>query len=474
MTEPCHLSAVEARRLIARKTLSPVELLDSCLKQIARTNPPVNAMVALDTVRAKKAAKASEAQVMAGDAGGVLHGLPIGIKDLEATKGLRTTWGSPIFVDEVPKTDSGAVARLRAAGGIIVGKTNVPEFGSGGNTTNPVYGATGNPFDPRLTSGGSSGGAAVALALDMVPLATGSDYGGSLRTPSSFCGVVGIRPSPGVIPLAEKASGLVPWGVLGPMGRTVDDALLLMRAYQGHDVNDPHSAGQTLNLKKVRSADLQTMRIAVSADLGIATVARRVRGVFDQRIATLKRTVKTLGKTEPDFSGVHEIFDIHRGLSSVVGQGANYLTKRALLGPLVTIDVEFGLKLSAEQIGRGFVEQNKLMKRVNAFFDDWDALIAPAAAVPPFPHTELFVEAIDGQRLDTYMRWLALTYATTMALCPATALPCGTFDDGMPFGIQIIVRRGDDAKMIAIAKALEAQFELDEATARPLPTAAFA
>ncbi|MFM2421821.1 MAG: hypothetical protein RL291_351, partial [Pseudomonadota bacterium] len=417
MTEPCHLSAVEARKLIGKKKLSPVELLDSCLEQIARTNPAVNAFVAMDTARAKKAAKAAEAQVMDGDELGPIHGLPVGIKDLEATKGLRTTWGSPIFKDEIPKADTAAVARVREAGGIVIGKTNVPEFGAGGNTTNPVYGPTKNPFDHKLTSSGSSGGSAVALALDMVPIATGSDYGGSLRTPASFCGVVGIRPSPGVIGMSEKQAALIPWGVLGPMARTVDDALLLLRAQMGFVRADPFSAGQTIKLDKLKTAELSKLRIAVTPDLGVAPVSNAVRAAFDARLKILKRATKTLGKTQPDFSGVHEVFDVLRAVAMVTNQQTNYRTKRDLLGPNVRHDYEVGLKLTAEEIGRAMLEQQKLVNRVNAFFDDWDVLVAPAASVRPFPHGQLFVSEMDGRKLDTYMRWLSLTYATTMALC---------------------------------------------------------
>ena len=227
MTEPCDLDATTARRLIGRKALSPVELLESCLTRIEQTNGPLNALVAIDADAAMEEAREAEQDMMDGSVLGVLHGLPVGIKDLKATAGLRTTWGSLIHEHDVPEEDDPVVANIRADGGNILAKTNTPEFGAGANTWNKVYGATGNPFDPEKTCGGSSGGSAVALAAGMVPLASGSDYGGSLRTPASFCGVAGYRPSPGLVPSAGRPVGLSPYSVEGPMGRTVADAYMV-------------------------------------------------------------------------------------------------------------------------------------------------------------------------------------------------------------------------------------------------------
>jgi Asp-tRNA(Asn)/Glu-tRNA(Gln) amidotransferase A subunit family amidase len=239
MTEPCDLTAVAARRLIGARKLSPVELLDSCLARIGAVNHAVNAMVALDTDRARETARAAEAAVMAGTPLGPLHGLPVGIKDLEETKGLRTTWGSPLFADHVPVRDEAMVANLRAAGAIVLGKTNTPEFGAGANTRNLVYGATGNAFDPRKSAAGSSGGSAVALATGMVPIASGSDTGGSLRNPAAFNGIVGFRPSPGLVPSERRGLGWSNLPVLGPMARTAEDCALLLSAMADDDALDP-------------------------------------------------------------------------------------------------------------------------------------------------------------------------------------------------------------------------------------------
>lgn len=468
-SEPCDLSAVEARRLIGAKKLSPVELLESCLKRTAATNPAVNAVVAQDEELARKTAKAQEAEVMVGNPLGLLHGLPVGIKDLEPVKGLRSTWGSLIFKDHVPVEDGTNVANVRVAGANIFAKTNTPEFGAGANTRNRVYGATGNPFDPVLTAAGSSGGSAVALAVGQMPLATGSDYGGSLRTPAAYSGIAGFRPSVGVVPSPDRAAGLVPWGVLGPMGRTVEDAYLLFRAQVDENVNDPFSTG-ILDLPEVLvPADLASLRVAITSDFGQAPVARAIRAVFADRMRRLDAWVGGIEETHPDYSGLHEIFEIHRGVAFATLHQEKLAKHRDILDRNVIDNTERGLKLTMAEIGRGFVEQHALTKRVNAFFDDWDVLIAPTAAVSPFPHEQLFVEEIDGERMPTYMRWLALAYAPTMALCCVCAIPCGRDDKGLPFGIQVIGPRGSDLHVLQVASALEAAFATDAETARPVP-----
>ncbi len=468
-TEPCELSATEARRLIGAKKLSPVELLESCLKRTAETNGAVNAVVAQDETLARQTAKDQEADVMAGRQLGLLHGLPVGIKDLEPVQGLRTTWGSLIFKDHVPEADSVNVANVRDAGANIFAKTNTPEYGAGANTRNRVYGATGNPFDPVLTAAGSSGGSAVALAVGQMPLATGSDYGGSLRTPAAFSGIVGFRPSVGVVPAPDRSAGLIPWGVLGPMGRSVEDAYLLFRAQVDDNVNDPYSTG-TLDLPEMLlPADLASLRVAITPDFGQAPVAKAIRAVFADRMKRLAPSLGVAEEKHPDYSGLHEIFEIHRGLAFATQHQEKLSQHRDLLDRNVIDNTERGLKLTMAEIGRGMVEQHKLLQRVNAFFQDWDVLIAPTASVSPFPHAQLFVEEIDGERMPTYMRWLALAYAPTMALCCACAIPCGRDDKGLPFGIQVIGPRGSDLHVLQVAAAIEAAFAGDPATARPVP-----
>ena len=468
-TEPCDLSAVEARRLIGARKLSPVELVESCLARTAATNGAINAVVAQDEALARKTAKAQEAEVMAGSHLGILHGLPVGVKDLEPVRGLRSTWGSLLFKDHIPDEDGSNVANVRMAGANIFAKTNTPEFGAGANTRNRVYGATGNPFDPTLTAAGSSGGSAAALAVGQMPLATGSDYAGSLRTPSAFCGIVGFRPSVGVVPYTVRGAGLSPWGVLGPMGRSVGDAYLLFRAQVDDNPDDPYSTG-TLDLPEMLvPADLASLRIAFTPDFGQSPVAKTIRATFAERMQRLAAWAVAMEEASPDYSGIHEIFEIHRAIAFVAQHQDRLAQSRDLLDRNVISNTEAGLQRTMAEVGRGMAEQHKLMQRVNAFFDDWDVLIAPAASVSPFPHAQLFVEEIDGERMPNYLRWMSLAYAPTTALCCAAAIPVGRDDKGLPFGIQVIGRRGTDLRVLEAALAIEQAFATDPATARPVP-----
>jgi amidase len=470
MTEPCDLSAVAARRLIGVGKLSPLELLDSCVRRIERTNRAVNAIVALDVEAARKGARAAAEAMRKGVEPGLLAGLPIGVKDLQATAGLTTTWGSLLFKDHVPTEDELSVANIRRAGGIVLAKTNTPEFGAGANTTNRVYGPTGNPFDPSKTCAGSSGGSAVALALGMVPLATGSDYGGSLRTPASFCGVVGFRPSPGVVPSVERAAALVPFGVTGPMGRTVEDAHLLLRAQLGRDKRDPFSSDDNARIPaRLTGADLARLRVATSSDLGCAPVDNGIARIFQARVRAFGPAFREVQERAPDFTNVHDVFEIHRGVAFVAAHRTRLEQSRALLDRNVIDNTERGLKLTLPAVSWAHVEQTKLYKRFLAFFDEVDVLICPAASVSPFPHGQLFVEEINGEKMPTYMRWLAITYAPTMALACSAVLPCGVDQHGLPFGIQVIGRNGGDAFVLEVAHALEQVLAGNKETARPAP-----
>lgn len=468
--DACDLSAVEARRLIGLKKLSPRELLSSCLDRIAAVNPVLNAIVAMDEDAARRDAEIAEEAVMTGEPLGLLHGLPIGIKDLQATGGLRTTYGSLIYKDNVPDEDDLGVANLRSEGGIVLAKTNTPEFGAGANTINRVYGATGNPFDPDKTCGGSSGGSAVALATGMLPLATGSDYGGSLRTPAAFCGVVGFRPSPGVVPDAARAVALNPFSVNGPMGRTVADVHLLLRAQLDWNNADPFSGDDTSELAEtLTETDLSSLNVAVSSDLGIAPLDASMRDLFNERVSSFRNVFGSADERDPDLTNVHDIFEIIRGVNFIAAHRERLETKRELLGPNVIDNTERGLKYSAADVAWAFAEQTKLYRRVLGFFDEYDVIIAPAASVSPFPHTQLFVGSINGEQLPTYMRWLAITYGPTMGLCCAATLPCGLDRTGMPFGIQIIGPKGADSDVLSIAYSLEKVLAEKSETRRPVP-----
>jgi amidase len=468
MTKLCDLSAVEARSLIGRKELSPVELLESCLARTEQTNPTANAIVAMDITAARQQAKMAEQAQMRGDDLGLLGGLPIAVKDLQATASLTTTWGSLLFKDHVPAEDELSVASIRKAGGIVMGKTNIPEFGAGGNTTNRVYGPTGNPFDPNKTCGGSSGGSAAALALGQVPLATGTDFGGSLRTPAAFCGVVGFRPSPGVVPNVDRAAALLPFTVTGPLARQVEDAHLLLKAQMGHDMRDPFSCGNLQIPARLSTVDLGRIRVAATADLGCAETDYNIAQIFWARMKEFRHVFREVQVRAPDFPNVHDAFEVLRAVYFVAEHHERLNRHRDLLDRNVIDNTERGLGLALADVSRAHVEQTDLTRRFIAFFKDVDVLICPAASVSPFPHRQLFVREINGHMMPTYMRWLAVTYAPTMVLACAAVLPCGLDHMCMPFGIQIIGPMGADATVLEIAHSLEQVLAANTTTARPM------
>ena len=470
MTKPCDLSAIDARRLIGTKALSPVELLASCLERIGETNTVLNAVVAMDEDAAIATAKAAEQAVVDGEELDILHGLPVGIKDLNATMGLRTTWGSLIHKDHVPEEDDSMVANVRDCGANVFSKTNTPEFGAGANTKNMVYGATGNPFDPDKTCAGSSGGSAVALAAGMMPLATGSDYGGSLRTPAAFCGITGYRPSPGVVPATGRPVSLNPFSVIGPMGRTVADTHLLLCAQIDQNKHDPFSSLDGLVIPEVLSGiDLSGLSVAISTDLGCAPIDRDIARIFEERVGKFRHVFAQTSDRDPAMADVHEAFEITRGVNFVGAHRQRLEKHRDLLGPNVIDNTERGLEYSLGDVAWAHTVQSRIYADFIDLFDEVDILICPAASVSPFPHSQLFVEEINGEKMPTYMRWLAMTYALTMALPAACALPCGVDHLGMPFGIQVVGPNGSDALILEVAHSLEALLATNPETARPIP-----
>jgi amidase len=473
--DPCDLPALTARRLIGAKKLSPLELLESCLARIRAVNPAINAMVALDEAGARAAAAAAERRVMRGEPLRLLEGLPLGVKDLEETAGLRTTFGSLLFADHVPAEDEANVARLRAAGAIVLGKTNTPEFGAGANTWNAVYGATGNPFDPEKSAAGSSGGSAAALATGMVPLATGSDLGGSLRNPAAFCGVVGFRPSPGLVPAPRRPLGWSGLAVLGPMARTVGDLALLLAAQAADDPRDPLAAwvpGRTLRhggeFHPLAPRDLSALRVAMSEDFGIAPVEAHIRRVFRRRMERLAPLFAACTPAHPDCSGADEAFAVLRAVSFLAAHEEK-LAAPHRLGPNVRANLEEGLGYTARDAARAGRLQTELYRRFQTFFGQYDLLLTPAITVSPRPWRELYPREIDGVPTRTYYHWLALAYPASLAGHPALVLPLGRDEAGMPFGLQIIGPRGGDALVLGAGLALEAIAAADPELARPEP-----
>ncbi|MFY1893350.1 amidase [Achromobacter xylosoxidans] len=464
------LSAVELRRLIGARQLSPVELLEACIARIEAVNPYINAVTATAFDRARIEARAAEQAVMAGDTLGLLHGLPLGVKDLEPTAGLLTTYGSPIYRDHVPADDVTLVARLRRAGAIVAAKTNVPEMGAGANSRNTVWGATGNPFNPNLNAGGSSGGSAAALASDLFPLCTGSDTGGSLRIPAAKCGVVGFRPSPGVVPSVRKPLGWTPISVVGPMGRTVADACLQMAASAGPDAGDPLSYPlDPLQFLAPGSADLGRLRVAYTEDFGLCDVDDGIRATFRAKIAAMRHLFAACDPIEMDFGEAHRCFDVLRAEAFVAGMRDAYEKDPASLGPNTRANFEMGAAMSLKDCAWAQAEQTRLIKRFQRAFDDYDLILSPTTPVSPFPWTQLYAEAINGKRQENYYRWLALTYVITLTTHPALTLPCGRDHKGMPFGMQIVGRFRGDREVLAAAQGMESAFAGNEELRRPRP-----
>jgi len=473
MTEIVTKTARELRALIGTKKLSPVEVFDAFRTQIEKVNPAVNAFVAVDFEQGRKEAKSAEDAVMNGERLGLLHGLPVGIKDLQLTKGLRTTFGSLVYKDNVPDVDELMVRRIRAAGGIIMGKTNTPEFGSGANTINRVYGATVNPFDLTKSASGSSGGSAAALAADMVPLATGSDLGGSLRTPASFCGVVGHRPSPGACPTDLASDAWSPLAVDGPMARDVADAALLMAATVGRDDIDPIS--QQLDpgsLAALPGVDVSGLRVAFSTDFGCVPVDNDIRRHF---AAVAERLAPMFGRSDwrhPAIQDLDETFEALRAVGYGHSYGDYIDRHREVSGVNVVSNVELARKLTVADVGRAHSRQSELYRSFQGFFKDVDILICPAASVAPFPVDNVYVEEVSGVRMATYIRWVAITYAVTLSGHPVTVIPAGLGPTGLPFGLQIVGRARDDVGTLAASAAIEAAMASDPLLARPRPDTA--
>jgi len=463
-------SARELRAMMAAKTLSPVEVFDAFAERIEKVNPAINAMVAMDLDRAREEARKAEGAIMRQEPLGLLHGLPVGINDLHSTAGLRTTFGSLLHKDNLPDTDELCVARIKRAGGIVMGKTNVPEFGAGANTVNRVYGATVNPFGTTLSASGSSGGSAAALATDMVPLSSGGDLGGSLRTPAAFCGVVGHRPSPGTCPTNRASDGWSPLAVEGAMARNVGDTALLLAALTGRAPMDPISRDLSpqyfLSLPPVR---LDRLKVAFSEDLGSIPVDDDVRARFRAVANRIAPLFQSASWRHPEVGDVDTPFEALRA----VGYGnafGDYVRKhRDIASPNIIANVELVGTLSVSDIGRAHGAQTALYRKFQTFFEAVDLLICPAAPVAEFSVDEVYVKQVGGVAMASYIRWIALNYAITLSTHATTVLPAGLGPTGMPFGIQLVGRHLDDAGTLAIAGALEAEFAKDPELARPRP-----
>ncbi len=464
------LPTVELRQRIGTKEISPVELLEACIDRIIALNPATNAITGTDVAEARRVAKMAERAVLDGEELGLLHGLPTGIKDLHETQGLLTTYGSPLHADNIPDADCAMVANMRAEGAVILCKTNVPEFGAGANSRNPVWGATGNPFNPALNPGGSSGGSAVALACDMLPVCTGSDTGGSLRIPAAICGVVGFRPSPGLVPMDRRPHGWTPISVLGPMGRDVADTRLLFAAQVAMDDREPLAFPLDRQaILSPRPADLGTLRVAWTEDFGQCPVGTEIRTAMRDKIAAMSHLFARCDRLDLDMGEADRCFDVVRAQGFVARYQEQYQRDPSLLGPNIRANYEIGANMTLADAAWAAGEQTRIFRRFQAAFRDYDLILSPTVAVTPFPWTQLYLAELEGEKLKNYYHWLALTYFVTIVTNPAISLPCGTDPMGMPFGMQVTGRFRGDLPLLDAAASLESAWRRIPGLARPRP-----
>ena len=452
----CELSAASMARRIRAGELSAREVTEAHLRRIGEVNPRVNAIVTLVAEKALDAAAEADESQARGAALGPLHGLPVVHKDLQPTKGIRTTWGSPLFRDFVPEADSLLVERTRAAGAITLGKSNTPEFGAGSQTFNRVFGATRNPWDLTKTCGGSTGGGAVSLACGMAALADGSDLGGSLRNPASFCGVVGLRPSPGRVPAWPVPMAWSPLSVEGPMGRTVEDVALFLSALAGPDARAPLSdetpgaafAGDL-------SRDFRDVRVAWWKDLGGIPVDPQVRRITNAQRTVFEQLGCIVEEAEPDWAGVDETFRTLRLWARELQMGELVKQHPEFIKETIRWEVEQATGLTAHDAGIALLRQTEIYHRMRQFLSRYEFFVLPVSQVPPFDVTTEYPAEIDGVRLDTYIDWMKSCYYISLTGAPAMSVPCGFTAEGLPVGIQIVGRHRDDFGLLQMAHAFE-------------------
>ncbi|HWM73058.1 MAG TPA: amidase [Nocardioides sp.] len=445
-------AAVRARQVSAR------ELLEMHLARIEERNPELNAIVSLDIERAMKGAWAADDHLARGGVLGPLHGLPFAVKDTHAVAGWRTTYGSPLYAEHVPDTDDLIVERVRRAGVVLIGKTNVPEFAAGSHTFNTVFGTTRNPVDPSRSAGGSSGGAAAALAAGMVPLADGSDMGGSLRNPASFCGVVGLRPSLGRVPEWPQPNHWETTSVGGPLARNVGDVALLLSVLAGPDRRSPLALGDPGTAFAPPLSDtLRGLRVAWSLDLGGSfEVDHEVARVTEDAGRLMARNgARTFGAW-PELEHADETFRTLRAWHFQARYGALLREHPEAFKESLADNIRAGESLTGADVAEAYERRTELAQRMRSFFADYDVLVLPVSQVPPFTADQEFPREINGQPLGSYLDWMRSAYFITVTGCPAISVPAGTTPDGLPVGVQIVAPHGADRRLLGIAAAFEA------------------
>jgi amidase len=450
-------SARELAALIRDRSISPVEVLDAHLAVIERKNPTFNAIVTLAADQARLSAEAAENAVMRGELLGPLHGLPIGIKDITVTAGIRTTFGSPLFKDNVPAEDAEVVRRLKSAGAIVLAKTNTPEFATGANTVNELFGATRNPWNTELSPAGSSGGSAVAVASGMLPLAQGTDFGCSIRIPAAFCGIVGIRPTPGLTPNHPMPLAWDPGQVHGPLARTVEDAAMMLDTMTGFSRLSPISVAppwhSTLEVVE-RTEDARGLRIAYASDIAGIGVDDEIDAICRKAAEGLRDAGAIIEPISFDVSDGRDPYQTWRG-AWMVGQQFHRLSMLTQFGPNLKGNIEAGMKVTALDIARAEQTRQSIFHRFREMFDRYDLLLTPAAPVRPYPVIMNFPQEINGRTFENYIDWIAPAFLITLVSLPAGSVPAGKTRDGLPVGLQIVGPRFAEPQILGLAKLIQ-------------------
>ena len=457
------MAARKLARLLRSRKLSPTEVIKAFIARIEAVNPKVNAIVTFLPDEALKAAKRVDRSLP-------LAGLPIAYKDMIVTKGIRTTYGSPIYANHVPSEDHAIVERLKAAGVITLGKTNTPEFAAGSQTFNPVFGTTRNPWDLDKTCGGSSGGAAVAVACGMLPFADGSDLGGSLRNPGNFNNVVGLRPSPGRVAYYPATDTWASMSVVGPIGRSVDDVAFLLSAMAGPDPRSPIGITEApAKFARPLGRDFRKTRIAWwpmegTRLAGGIPVDKRVTAVLEKQRHVFESLGCIVEEARPDLTGSDEVFRVLRALGFVQRYGALLEKHRDKIKETVVWNIEEGIKLDGPRIGRAMALRSDVFRRMREFMERYEFLCLPVNQVPPFPASQPYVDTINGEKLSTYIDWMKTCYDITATSHPAISVPAGFTDDAppLPVGLQIVGRYRDELGLLQMAHAFEQETRFGE------------
>ncbi len=459
----CFQNAVDLAATIRNRKISAQQVMRAFMDRIAEVNPRVNAICALrseDELLAE--ARAADDKLARGMPVGPLHGLPLAVKDLALTKGIRTTFGSPIYKNFIPDQDQLYVERLKAAGAIIIGKTNTPEFGAGSHTFNPVYGITRNPYDLSKSAGGSSGGAAAALASGMLPLADGSDMGGSLRNPAGFCNVVGFRPSPGRVPIWPSVFAWQTLSVEGPMARTVRDLALMLSIMAGPDNRAPlaiDSPGSGFNRPLER--DFTGIPIAWTMDFGKFPVQKEVAGPIEKALDVFRSLGCVIQPDQPRVGGVFAAFQTLRALE-FTSLRHDYEKNGSLMKESIGWNIQKGLDLNSSEIAGAWESRTRFYHRVRRFLERYEFLVLPSTQVAPFPVEQEWVKEIEGITMPTYIDWMAMNCVVTMSGLPALSIPCGFTPEGLPVGMQIVGRHHHDFEVLQLAHAFESETRYHE------------